>query len=313
MGVSIGRNHIMKDLKISLIVCIAVILFTVAGISIWLVREWLPLVGFILLGALVLGVLIAIAYGIEHLHRRFHRYEHIPVSQYGSVIHRRNHVQIIAPHHVSTSYKSLPESRIVESDVSSAASLPFLTFRELLEQGVIQSALKQGKMILGYYTTGELRYGSWLDLYSCGVGGVSGSGKSTSVRFLLFQAILAGARLVMVDPHIDEPEESLAAQFKSFKDVHALPPCGESEKDVARRIAWLMKEYLRRKAKGIKGPPLIFVLDEFNAIIRRLPDELRKQLANLLFTVEQGGRKFGLFVVNERIKREMVRNKWVVR
>lgn len=173
---------------------------------------------------------------------------------------------------------------------------PIQNFAALLDAGIVQDAMMHGKMLLGY-VAGQLRYGSWLDLYSCGIGGVSGSGKTTTVRFLLFQAILATGKFVMIDPHIGEPEESLAAQFQMFKNIHALPPCDENPAQVQKRVRFLMKEYLRRKAKGIKGPALVFVLDEFNAIVRRLPDELRKELADLLLTIAQEGRKFGLFAM----------------
>src|SRR5579883_2951823 len=49
------------------------------------------------------------------------------------------------------------------------------TFAELLDEGIIQAALALGLIALGYVTRdGEwaLRFGTWLDLYSCGVGGV---------------------------------------------------------------------------------------------------------------------------------------------
>src|SRR5579883_383811 len=83
---------------------------------------------------------------------------------------------------------ALPESDVIES-------LPaaIQTFRELIDAGVVQEAIARGQMLLGY-VEGQLRYGSWLDLYSCGIGGVSGSGKTTTVRFLLLQAVLAGAQ-----------------------------------------------------------------------------------------------------------------------
>jgi hypothetical protein len=183
----------------------------------------------------------------------------------------------------------------VQEAIETSAA-PVLTFSELLQAGIVQAAIAQGKMLLGY-VNGSLRYGSWLDLYSAGIGGVSGSGKSTTVRFLLFQAILAGARLVMIDPHIDEPTESLAAQFTAFKDVHALAPCGEDAREVTKRVRWLHKTFLHRKEAGIKGPALIFVLDEANAALRRLPDDIKKELSDLLLTISQEGRKFGIFAM----------------
>jgi hypothetical protein len=173
-------------------------------------------------------------------------------------------------------------------------------FAELLDEGVIQAALLVGLIALGYvYREGEwvVRFGSWLDLYSCGVGGVSGSGKTTTVRFLLFQAMLAGARVLMIDPHIHEPEESLAAQFSMFKDIHVQKPCDDDPEKVAKRIRWFMNEYTRRKARGIKTPRIIFVLDEFNEIIALLPTEIKKELAELMLRIAQSGRKFGLFAM----------------
>jgi hypothetical protein len=190
---------------------------------------------------------------------------------------------------------AVPQTQIAPTTVTSLPA-PVMTFRELLRAGIVQKALAEGQMVLGY-VNGQLRYGSWFDLYSCGIGGVSGSGKTTTVRFLLFQAILATGKFVMIDPHIGDPEESLAAQFQMFTNIHALPPCDDEPGKVAKRIRYMFKEYTRRKAKGIKGPALVFVLDEFNEMIRRLPDELRKELADLLLTIAQGGRKFGIFAM----------------
>jgi hypothetical protein len=189
---------------------------------------------------------------------------------------------------------------VIESEPGTGQLLPapILSFAELLRIGTIQAALAEGKMLLGYTADdGMPRFGSWMDLYSCAIGGVSGSGKSTTVRFLLFQAVLAGAKLVMVDPHIEEKNESLAAQFTNLrKDVHVFPPTDENEKQVLKRVRWLMKEYQRRKHQG-KDYPIIFVLDELNEIVRTASDELKQELSNLLLTIAQGGRKYGLFAM----------------
>lgn len=171
---------------------------------------------------------------------------------------------------------------------------PVQSFAELLQAGVIQTALAQGKMLLGY-AAGALRYGSWLDLYSCGIGGVSGSGKTTTVRFLLFQAILASARLIMIDPHIGSEDESLAAQFAGYSGVHIWPPCDANTSDVLRRARYLTKELSERKATGKKTPFLVLVIDEFNAVMRN--KETKNALSDLLVAIEQEGRKFGIFAM----------------
>lgn len=171
---------------------------------------------------------------------------------------------------------------------------PVKTFRELLQDGTIPAILKQGQMVLGY-VNGALRMGSWTDLYSCGIGGVSGSGKSTTVRFLLFQGLLAAAKLIMVDPHIGDEEESLAAQFRQFTGAHLIQPCDGRTQNVLKRIDWLQKEYQRREARGIKGPGIIFVIDEFNELMRN--KDIREAMADLLLNIAQGGRKFGIFAM----------------
>jgi hypothetical protein len=202
-------------------------------------------------------------------------------------------VQPVLQERASYSIRQDDEHQDEQEEIESLPA-PVQSFYDLLAAGVIQAALSQGKMLLGYIG-GQLRYGSWLDLYSCGIGGVSGSGKTTTVRFLLFQAILAGARLLMIDPHIGEPEESLAAQFRSFPNVHVAVPCDDTPAAVLKRIRWFDSERKRRKVTGQKTPAIIFVVDEFNALMR--VEEVKKEMASLLLSISQEGRKFGLFAM----------------
>lgn len=172
---------------------------------------------------------------------------------------------------------------------------PVKSFSDLLQDGTINYAQSQNKIVLGYSQEG-IRMGTWLDLYSCGIGGVSGSGKTTTVRFLLFQAILQGSQLVMVDPHINSVEESLAAQFRNLP-VHLLEPCNHYPTQVMQRINFLDKELQRREDKNIKTPHIIFVIDEFNKVMARGDEETADHLRALLDAIEQEGRKFGIFAM----------------
>lgn len=205
-------------------------------------------------------------------------------------------VQSVIQERYTYNIRQAAESQAALDAPDGVASLPapVQTFQELLQAGVIQSAIQQGKMVLGY-AGGVLRYGSWLDLYSCGIGGVSGSGKTTTVRFLLFQALLAGARLLMIDPHIGEPEESLAAQFQVFTHAHLYAPCDDNPTAILKRVRWLDKELKRRKATGEKSPCIIFVIDEFNAVMR--VQQVRDEMSTLLVSLAQEGRKFGIFAM----------------
>jgi len=294
----------MRDFKNALIVCACIAFLSIVGIAIWTVRQYLPIVGIILLVVLILAVLLALAYVVEHLHRRFFRYEHIQISQYGSVLHRRNAIVEIAPYQSQARITAPSAAQIIDTEITEEEDMPvlaahILTFAQLLERGIVQAAIAQGKMLLGYdAVTHQLRYGSWLDLYSAGNGGVSGSGKSTTTRFLLFQAVLASARLIMIDPHIGDPDESLSHQFSLLPpSIHQIKPCDGRDSNVSKRVAWLSRELDRRKKTAMKLPFLVFVIDEFNSLMRHASKEVRDDLAALLLDIEQEGRKFGMFAL----------------
>ena len=87
----------MQDFKRAAIACFVVIMLGVAGFSLWSVRAYLPLVGMILLAVLVIGALLALAWAIEHVYRRFARYDYRAIDQYGTVARRYNSVEYIAP------------------------------------------------------------------------------------------------------------------------------------------------------------------------------------------------------------------------
>jgi hypothetical protein len=296
----------MKEFKTAAIACFMLIVLGIASFSIYAVRQYLPIVGVVLLVVLIVGALLALAWGIEHIFRRFNRYDYRAIDQYGTVARRYNSVEVIAPYHqlpvARASRASQPEEEYIEADIEEVDEMPALlpripTFAEMLESGMVQAAISRGQMIIGFYAeTHQPRFGSWLDLYSAGNGGVSGSGKSTTTRFLLFQAVMASAKLIMVDPHIGDPDESLSHQFSLLPaSIHQIRPCDGRAVNVLKRVDWLSRELVRRKNTGAKTPALVFVIDEFNAQMR--VKEVREELSTLLLDIEQEGRKFGIFAL----------------
>lgn len=296
----------MKELKTAMIACAVVIVLGTAIAALISVRQYFPLIGTIVLIALVIGLLIVLALGIEIVVRRWTRPTFRAIDQHGTIAHTYRSVEVIAPYHqlppARASRASQPEADYIEAEIEEADEMPALlpripTFAEMLESGMVQAAISRGQMVIGFYAeTHQPRMGSWLDLYSAGNGGVSGSGKSTTTRFLLFQAVMASAKLIMVDPHIGDPDESLSHQFSLLPaSIHQIRPCDGRAVNVMKRVDWLSRELVRRKNTGVKTPALVFVIDEFNAQMR--VKEVREELSTLLLDIEQEGRKFGIFAL----------------
>lgn len=161
------------------------------------------------------------------------------------------------------------------------------SFGALLDQGRVG---RGRPLLLGFDGgTGAAVEGSWLDLYSCAVGGLSGSGKSWTACFLAAQAALYGSRIVLLDPHADNAE-SLAQRLA------ALAPCFvcdvASEPRAMLAAVNLVAEELERRKAGGRGAPWLFIADEFSALQR---GALAEPLAALVEALGQEGRKLQLY------------------
>jgi hypothetical protein len=144
-------------------------------------------------------------------------------------------------------------------------------------------------MLLGFDGTGAAVEGSWLDLYSCGVGGLAGSGKSNTAAFLIAQAALFGTKIVILDPHA-ENEQSLSSKLSGLEGHYLCTPA-DNARDQLAAVAMVQAELVRR-ATGGTGEPWLFVADEYTALQR---GALAKPLSELVEGLAQEGRKLGLY------------------
>lgn len=174
---------------------------------------------------------------------------------------------------------------LLPADVASPITAP--NFSELLDAGRIG---KGNPMLLGIDKgTGKPIEGSWLDLYSCAVGGISGSGKTWTAAFLAAQAALHGARLVVLDPHSDNPE-SLASRLAPMSSRYVCE-VADNPKSMLASVNLVAAELQQRK-DGKRGEPWLFIADEFSALQR---GELADPLAKLVEALGQEGRKVFLY------------------
>jgi hypothetical protein len=202
----------------------------------------------------------------------------------------------LAGFHQAAIARATAPGRAVARDVTPVAApvvkvvAPAPTFGSLLENGTIGPG---HPLILGY-ADGQPLGGTWSDLYSSAVAGISGSGKTTTLRFLAGQSALQGARFVVLDPHALAGADSLAGTLAPLHLRFWAPP--ESKPAAMLELLEAVADVLAARLAG--GPvdyPLIVCVDEFTSLMGR--SEVAAPLATLIEAIAQEGRKALVFAL----------------
>ena len=165
------------------------------------------------------------------------------------------------------------------------------TLGELLWRGEVGP----GKPLLLGFTPGEGGAlqpvtGALDDVYSVGIGGMPGVGKTNTAAALAAQSVALGSRLIVVDPHRDAARDSLARTLAPLAPAMVTSPAAE-EREILAVLEMIHGELERRKA-GATGDPWCIVIDEWTALVRRA--RLAALLIPLVEELGQESRKLGL-------------------
>jgi hypothetical protein len=302
------------------------------GVIVYLATNWKVVVAYSWVALLIVGVLVALLIAIGGLYiredlqdrreRRGQREERheleihlartrLPADERGnrSFIYDEHSSQVIevssgnyianVPHTFSprmewhpTSQIALPESPAAE-EAASAIDLIVPTFAELFESRLIGAGLP---LMIGYdYDSGQPHQGSWLDLYSCAVAGLQGSGKTTTELWIILQSVLHVARLLVIDPHRDATQDSLGGRLAPLASCFLHPVAGDDAREILAVVKLARREVERRR-RGLTGAPTILVVDEFTKMMRRSP-EIKSELSACIEEIAQEGRKLGVFAL----------------
>ena len=161
------------------------------------------------------------------------------------------------------------------------------SFRQLLEAGKVGEGQP---LLLGF--TDKAIQGGWGDIYSAAVAGVTGSGKTTTTRFLAAQGALQGSEFAIIDPHAGAGADSLAGTLAPLAGAFRWQPA-ERPSDILDLVALLNNEIDRRAGYGGGDRPLIVAVDELTALLKR--SDLEKPLGYLLERIAQEGRKLKVY------------------
>lgn len=184
-----------------------------------------------------------------------------------------------------------PASPALPAPEPEAPAFKAPTFADLLTGGTIGEGQP---LLLGFdASNGEAMTGSWLDLYSTAVAGMSGTGKTTSQRFLAAQVALQGARFVVVDPHAGAGGDSLAGTLAPLSSLFLCEPAS-TDKAILDAVH-LVADIGQRRVQGRDRDrtPIILWLDECTSLLGR--GAIKDELGELLERIAQEYRKRWVF------------------
>ena len=184
--------------------------------------------------------------------------------------------------------RALPAVDVIEEAPPVPAPIP--TFHDLIRSG----ELARGKpMILGYINHVPRR-GSFLDIYSAAVAGESGSGKTSTMLFLLGSGLIAQSLIVEgLDPHYPHPR-SLAFKTKVLweQGVIRMATYYDQMIETLKRIEQTIENRLAQRDKSTI--PVVLLIDEVAFL---MTTSLQDQLAHTMRRVSMEGRKCDVFML----------------
>ena len=164
---------------------------------------------------------------------------------------------------------------------------PIPTFREAIRQS------SKDSLVLGYDETGKPKIGSLDYLYSCGGGGDTGTGKTSTAVYLAAQSVAHGAELIIVDPHAGH-EQSLANKIAPLSNAY-LCDVATTQSEMLDTISFTQSLFDARKSGSTSCDNYIILMcDEWLALMR---GSLKSDFQRLAECVTQEGRKYKMIAV----------------
>lgn len=208
-------------------------------------------------------------------------------------------------HHLSTGLRGLP---VLLSNSNGLRYLFLLTRPPRLPRRANLPEARRGTVALGIGADGSVVALPWADLGHVLAAGMTRSGKSNFLRLLVWQALREGAQLLLADldgvtfPMLEGHPALLAPIARTPEEmravvVRALGECDRRSDLYANRPGYpeTLAEY-NTLASGETLPPVLVVLDEFNAAVMALGGP-QGAFARDAATLAWRGLKFGVTLI----------------
>jgi hypothetical protein len=214
-----------------------------------------------------------------------------------------------ACHHLSSSLRGLPV--LISNHTGLRYAFLLSPIRKLPKHIDLPDELRPGFLLLGQRASGGQAFGKWGSLGHILVAGISGGGKSYTLRTIVYQALAQGFNLILGDLDIttfQELEHHPALITDMVHDDNGfIAALGAALAELERRKELFsqadshpenIEEYNRWALANGKQPlkRLLVCLDEFNTAIDNTGGA-DGPLLNLTKNIVRRGRKFGITMV----------------
>jgi len=157
-------------------------------------------------------------------------------------------------------------------------------------------------LVLGVDGNGQLVRRTWRQILCVLILGLMGGGKTNTALWIVFQLLLKGYKVALIDRHA-KSDESTHARLKDFSSAYDTP-VGDSPAAALRVVRHVRKVFESRRDQGASiSYQLAFVVDEFTATMRAATDKdsewqlVAVELAALLEYLNTEGRKYGVYPI----------------
>lgn len=194
--------------------------------------------------------------------------------------------------HLARGFRGFLGGREAPALITSQTALPapqhVPTFADLLHADKFQQG---DPLVFGFQQAGTPKQGTWQDAYSLGIAGLSGYGKSATIRFLMSESLLTGAvgEFFVIDPHFPHEKSLLTSlgSLKESKQVHYV----ENPLDTMDLIAEVNAAIDRRlKGEEASEPLMVVVIDELIPAVKKFP-----AISDLVERIGMESRKAGVY------------------
>lgn len=265
---------------------ISVIIVCAVGASVFTVKQYLPVVGIIWLGALGLAPVIGLAILITYLVRLLTRFDFQDIGEFGTIGQRFTSIVEFSPY----SPRMLPAG----APSAKEQAIKIDTLGDVLEKALI--GLHSDRFLFGMYPADNTpMYGVWDRVKSLIVAGMSGSGKTVSMVFIIVQLMLSkAAKLTVIDPHWSKPD-GLTTRLKPLSTYGVFVKGNDNTRIVETVAAF--REMLERRISGESFDHAeLLVIDEWNRIASRSKDVF-DDVKWIVEEIAQEGRGYQVYVM----------------